>query len=120
MESNEWGLDARYPAIVRLDAGDAELDAELVAALNALVAARIHASRDEAATWLIREGLAARRGVLEQIRTKVTEIERLRAEARELAHGGGANGDAAQPAPPSTEPPAPSDDGSPEGPTPAE
>jgi len=94
-------------------------NADELAALDALVETGAHPSRDEAAAWLIRAGLLAREDVLEQIRAKLTEIERLRAEARALLRGGGAHGDAAWPAPPATEPPAPSGDTSRDEPTPA-
>jgi ATP-dependent Clp protease ATP-binding subunit ClpA len=95
-------------------------EADELATLDALVETGVHPSREEAAAWLIREGLAARRDVLERIGAKVAEIERLRAEARALARGDDdAGSEAPRSAPSSVEPLAPSDDESTDGPTPA-
>lgn len=70
----------RYPVTVRLDTDDPEL----VEALNTLLAARAHASWEEAALWLARAGMQAQGALIARARA---DIERLR-----QAHGEGGEG----------------------------
>ncbi len=76
------------------------VDAVELDAIDTLVEAGIRSTRSDAASWFIREGINAQQGLLQEVRTTVDEIRRLRAQAQ------------AKIAPPvAREPPATSQDG---------
>ncbi len=50
--------------------------------LDRLVAAGVFKSRNEAASFLVEEGIKAQAGLFERIQAKLDEIERIRAELR--------------------------------------
>jgi TRAP-type mannitol/chloroaromatic compound transport system substrate-binding protein len=62
--------------LLRLD--DKESDA-----IDTLVSAGIFRSRNDAATFLIKEGIKAQSALFERIQSKLDEIERLRSELRQ-------------------------------------
>lgn len=53
-------------------------------AIDTLIEAGIHATRSEAAAWLIRSGIGGNRALLEKVESTVGEIRRLREQARSL------------------------------------
>ena len=61
------------------------LDDRTLDALDTLVEAGVRSTRSDAAAWLIGVGLEANRPLLERVNATVTEIRRLRDEARALA-----------------------------------
>lgn len=87
------------------------LDDRTLDAVDALVEAGIRPTRSDAAAWLIATGLEANRPLIDRVYATVTEIRRLRQEARTLAHD--AAPAAEEPAPPDAAPPAnaPAEDG---------
>lgn len=62
------------------------LDDRTLDAVDALVEAGIRPTRSDAAAWLIATGLEANRSLIDRVYATVTEIRRLRQEARALAH----------------------------------
>lgn len=62
------------------------LDDRTLDAVDALVEAGIRPTRSDAAAWLIATGLEANRSLIDRVYATVTEIRRLRQEARTLAH----------------------------------
>lgn len=62
------------------------LDDRTLDAVDALVEAGIRPTRSDAAAWLIATGLEANRSLIDRVYATVTEIRRLRQEARSLAH----------------------------------
>jgi len=59
---------------------EVSLDNQALSAIELLVEAGIHATRDEAATWLIMAGLAANRDMLTRMTAKVEEARRPQAK----------------------------------------
>ncbi len=71
------------------------LDDPTLAAVDSLIEAGIRTTRSDAVSWLVQTGIEANRPLLERISGTVSEIRRLREEARRLAqqtsegqHGG--------------------------------
>lgn len=62
------------------------LDDRTLDAVDALVEAGIRPTRSDAAAWLIATGLEANRALIDRVYATVTEIRRLRLEARALAY----------------------------------
>jgi ATP-dependent Clp protease ATP-binding subunit ClpA len=62
------------------------LDDATVDALDALVEAGVRSTRSDAAAWLVSAGIEAHRELFERVNTTVSEIRKLRQEARRLAH----------------------------------
>lgn len=58
------------------------LDDDALAALDALVEAGVRGTRSEAAAWLINAGLQLHQPLLDDVAGTVSEIRRLKAEAR--------------------------------------
>lgn len=67
---------------VLLRLGDKESDA-----VDTLVSAGIFRSRNDAAVFLVSEGIKAQAALFERIQSKMDEIERLRSELRESVTG---------------------------------
>lgn len=61
------------------------VDAVDLDAIDTLVEAGIRATRSDAASWFIHEGVKAQQGLLDEVRQTVDEIRRLRAQAQERA-----------------------------------
>ena len=61
------------------------LDDAALSALDALVEAGIRSTRSDAAAWLISAGIEAHRELFDRVNTTVSEIRRLRQEARRIA-----------------------------------
>jgi ATP-dependent Clp protease ATP-binding subunit ClpA len=61
------------------------LDDAAVGALDALVEAGIRSTRSAAAAWLISAGIEAHRELFDRVNTTVSEIRKLRLEARDIA-----------------------------------
>jgi ATP-dependent Clp protease ATP-binding subunit ClpA len=61
------------------------LDDAAVDALDALVEAGIRSTRSDAAAWLISAGIEAHRELFDRVNTTVSEIRKLRLEARDIA-----------------------------------
>jgi ATP-dependent Clp protease ATP-binding subunit ClpA len=66
--------------VVMCRVGDLDMDA-----IDTLIEAGVRANRSDAAGWLIKAGLDAKRSVLDSVRDKVLEIRRIREDARALA-----------------------------------
>jgi len=62
------------------------LDDAAVSALDALVEAGIRSTRSDAAAWLISAGIEAHRELFDRVNATVSEIRKLRQEARHIAH----------------------------------
>ena len=62
------------------------LDDAAVNALDALVEAGVRSTRSDAAAWLISAGIEARRELFDRVNATVSEIRKLRQEARRIAH----------------------------------
>ncbi len=62
----------------------AHLSEDAMRSIEMLVQAGIFANRSEAATYLIGEGIAARRDLFEQVAEKIIQIEKLKSELRSL------------------------------------
>jgi hypothetical protein len=86
--------DRHSPTSIRLTAGRALCLAQigrleeaqtLIAPLLDNVEACVRANRSDAAAWLIRVGLDSKVAVVEAVREKVTEIRRIRGDAKALA-----------------------------------
>lgn len=85
------------------------LDDAALSALDALVEAGVRTTRSDAAAWLIAAGIESHRALFERVNATVSEIRRLRTEARSLVEQVSAEGQA-----PASEPPEnPLDDGAP-------
>lgn len=76
------------------------LDDRTLDAVDALVEAGIRPTRSDAAAWLIATGLEANRSLIDRVYATVTEIRRLRWEARTLAHEAAAEDSDAEPSSP--------------------
>ena len=61
------------------------LDDSQVEAIDILIEAGVRLNRSDAAAWLIRTGLESKAAVVDAVREKVSEIRRLREDARTLA-----------------------------------
>src|SRR6185437_15996444 len=61
------------------------LDDAAVDALDALVEAGIRSTRSDAAAWLISAGIEAHRELFDRVNATVSEIRKLRLEARDIA-----------------------------------
>ena len=61
------------------------LDDAAVGALDALVEAGIRSTRSDAAAWLISAGIEAHRELFDRVNATVSEIRKLRLEARDIA-----------------------------------
>ena len=78
------------------------LDDRTLDALDTLVEAGVRSTRSDAAAWLIGVGLEANRPLLERVNATVSEIRRLRDEARAMAQEVQSSQQAHQPTPPDT------------------
>jgi Arc/MetJ-type ribon-helix-helix transcriptional regulator len=79
----------------RMNAITVQVDDETQRKIDSLVEAGIFKNRSESAAYLIHEGIQARSGVFGAIDSRLAEIDRLRAQLRDLIgdeaeHGGGA------------------------------
>lgn len=61
-------------------------------AIDLLVETGVKSSRSEAAAWLISAGVQAQQGLLDELRSTVAEIRRLREQAQHRAERGANNG----------------------------
>jgi ATP-dependent Clp protease ATP-binding subunit ClpA len=74
------------PAAPKNNVVTCRLDDAAVNALDALVEAGIRSTRSDAAAWLISAGIEAHRELFDRVNTTVSEIRKLRQEARDIAH----------------------------------
>jgi len=85
VERPDWESPAS--AGVRNNVVMCRLDDAQIEAIDILIEAGVRANRSDAAAWLIRTGLESKTSVVDAVREKVTEIRRLREDARTLAEG---------------------------------
>src|SRR5690242_6208305 len=79
------------------------LDDAAVGALDALVEAGIRSTRSDAAAWLISAGIEAHRELFDRVNATVSEIRKLRLEARDIARQMTRDVDAAEQEPPASD-----------------